>query len=217
VKRVGVLQVISLVGLLLLLAPPLLAQSVPESSLLQLSAEERLASVQSAYGTALSDAQKTRLSNVCSTVQGILKQYVEKSTAASENENSIYSGIITRIGSMQAQFGVSNIENAEFDEVVREYSVRLNNLKTSYELHHALLGDAIAMDCTANPVGFKALIAAAKAAHPDIVTKRTSIKLYTADVVRPAIELIKTDLQKDSSTSQDGNSSSEPASEGDTQ
>lgn len=203
-----------LAGLLLLPAPPLLAQAVPESSLLQLSAEERLVKVQAEYGTTLFDAQKTRLSNVCSTVQGILRQYVDKSKAASENENSIYSGIISRIGSVQSQFSVSNIENAEFDGVVREYSVRLSSLKTSYELHHALLGDAIAMDCAANPVGFKSLIAAAKAAHPDIVTKRTSIKLYTADVVRPAIEQLKSDIQNDSSTSQDGSSSSEPASEG---
>lgn len=179
-----------MVGLLLLPAPPLMAQAAPDSGLTDMSAEARLAQVTTDYAQTLSTAESTRLSNLCKTVQSILQQYISRTTDAASTENTIHAGVITRLGSLQSQFSVSNIDNPEFMQVVDNYAQKVTDLKKAYDLHLLLVGDAVAMDCASNPAGFRALIVAARAAQPDIAVNRAAAKAYLVDTVRPTIEQI---------------------------
>lgn len=176
-----------MVGLLLLPAPPLFAQSGPDIDILQRTPEERLAQIQADYGVTISTEQQTKVKNLCKTVQSILQKYFADSKSVAQSEQSIHGEILARMGSMSALFSISSIDYPEFEQITTDYSNRLDKLKSAAEVHNVLLQDAIGMDCVANPAGFKALIAAIRASRPDVEAYRVALRAFVDETAIPAI------------------------------
>lgn len=176
---------------MLMPAPPVFAQATPDAGLLKLTAEARLAKIQTDYGVVLSEAQQTRISNLCKTVQSILHKYMTGSVEAATAEQNVHGQVIARMGSLQSLFQVSQIDYASFSQIIIEYSIQLDSFKNAAELHNTLLADTISMDCAANPDGFRAMISATRASRPEVVASRATVRAFLSDTATPAIEQIK--------------------------
>jgi hypothetical protein len=148
------------------------------------SMDERIAKSKNTLKLQLNAAQSQKISQNCVAAQGLIKNilstYKITSTKRQETYSALSTQLTTDIRMLQTQGeNISSLKTAQeqFDAAITKYTTDSASYKTA-------LDDTVAMDCSKDPVGFKALLTSARQLKPVMASDAGQIKIARDELVQ---------------------------------
>lgn len=186
-RRVGA-GLILVVALVYSLTGTTVAHGLSEEALLKISFERRLTVVQASYGAVLDESEAQAVASICNQIQAKLLTYASAIKSAGDAEANAHAAVISRMGGLQALFGVSKIDDAAYKQTVIDYSTELDGFKRAHELHTTFLADVASLDCVASPEAFQAYVTGIRSTRLVLDEHRSTVGGFIEQRALPAMQ-----------------------------
>lgn len=175
----------------------------------------RLQERKSKLKTTVTSTEKLRIQSRCKNSQGKLSSLDGRIKGIQTSREAAYSKITTKLTDLQTKLKAKGVDTAQLDTQIAELNKKIDQYKTDLATYKQAVTDLSAMDCSADPTAFKASLETARAALLTVRQDAVAIKSYVTQTIRPTLQQIKAQLEKDDST--DSTSTKTPSTTGGTQ
>lgn len=156
--------------------------------------EERVNTRKNARSLRLSAAQQARLRSRCQAAQGLLTAYEARVKTLERNRVNAYDKIHDHLTSLLERLN-GQVDTAELTAAIENLEAQVTAFQQHLNDYHQVITDLAAMDCTADPTGFRASLDTAKEQRSDLLSESAVIRTYIQDTLRPILQDIKAELQ----------------------
>lgn len=171
------------------------ANTKPGSSLAQ-----RVAQRKKERNIKLDEAAKTRLESQCVYAQGVLRTMTDGYSKSAANRHNIYRGIDAKLWIIIGSLKLINKDTFALEQQRAEYLKRVEAFENQSDQFQQVINDMLAMNCKADPVGFKSLLETAKLYNAQVRSSFIGIKSYLIDHVQQTVNQMADDLKLKTST-----------------
>lgn len=166
------------------------ANTAPGSTL-----DQRVAQRKKERQIKLDDINKTRLQAQCVYAQGALRTLTDSYSKASDNRDKVYRGIDAKLWIIIGSLKLINKDTFKLEQQRQDYLKRVLAFENQSTQFQQTINDMLAMNCKADPNGFKALLETARLYNAQIRSSFISIRSYLIDQVQQTISQQADDLK----------------------
>ncbi len=148
----------------------------------------------------LSPNDKIRLQQNCQTGQTNLRTIEDSTTTMLSNRQQVYNHIDGKLWYVIGQLKIANVDTFKLEKVHNFYLRYVNDFETTGQNYKQTLNDMILIDCQKDPLGFKSLLATARAYYAQLQTKSQTINNYVSNKVQQTINNFANNLQTPTSS-----------------
>lgn len=171
------------------------ANTPPGSSL-----QQRITQRKAERQLKLDDLTKSRLESQCVYAQGKLRTLTDSYSTSSNNRDGVYRSIDAKLWIIIGSLKLINKDTFKLEQQRQEYLKRVQAFENQSTQFQQAINDILAMNCKADPVGFKALLETARLYNAQIRSSFIGIKSYLIDQVQQTINQQADDLKIKTST-----------------
>jgi hypothetical protein len=161
-----------------------------EKQELQKRAQERV----NALKVKLNAAEQTRIKAKCKAAQGMLSSYSAKANTVYDKRTEVYGGVIARLSQIGTRLKNQGVDNTKIQAHIDELKAKNATFATDFAAYKQAVADVAAIDCAADPNGFKASLQAARTAQEKLRTDSKDVRTYIDQSVKPTLKEIKNSL-----------------------
>ncbi len=159
--------------------------------------QERLDKYKQKLSVKLSKVEERRIAGACRGAQKVVDRMQLQLTKVSTNRKAKYSKVAERLQELVAKLKKASVDTTKLEASI----VGVNKIATSVvdgiANYQVTLSDLSAMDCQADPSGFKAALDTARQQRSDLVVLSQSIRSYVKGTIKPILADIRAGLVKD--------------------
>ncbi len=148
----------------------------------------------------LDDAAKTRLESQCVSAQGVLRTKTDGYSSSSDNRDKVYRSIDAKLWIVIGNLKLIGKDTFSLEQQRLEYLKRVQAFENQSTQFQQVINDMLAMNCQADPVGFKALLETGRIYNSQIRSSFIAIKSYLIDHVQQTVNQMADDLKLKTST-----------------
>lgn len=148
----------------------------------------------------LDNPELAAIAQRCKPAQPLLKKLGDKVRANVPQRQRAYEEVDRRLVSLIEKLEVSGIDTATLKQQQGELNGKITAYKADAAKYHETLDDLTAMDCTADPVAFKASLDDARRLREDLSRQIADIRTYVMDTIKPALVEIRKSLAAGNTT-----------------
>lgn len=163
------------------------AQSTDGADSLQSRVQKREARLKEVLTT----AQQTRLKARCKGAQLRIAAAEKVAVQHHENQDRKISVILSKLKTFEQKQKDSGGDTTELDNAITKVAQLQNSVDEAYNDYISALEDAAAIDCEADPAGFKASLVDAREQFKTLISKRQEIRKSLKDDLLPALKSYK--------------------------
>lgn len=130
----------------------------------------------------------------CSVAQASLKNLQTRIGAAQTTRETAYKNISDVLTKMETRLSNQAFEVTNLKTIIDTYNVKVTEYKTNFGIYKQAVDDAVAVDCAANPYGFRGALETARLYHDKLVPNITDIREYTTNTAKTSLDQIKEQL-----------------------
>lgn len=145
--------------------------------------------------TRLTTAQQKRVQSRCKNAQTLLKVTIEKTTKVQSNRDKIHADLLDKLTRLEAKLAASSVDTTEFKTQIASLKTQIDTFKTDSATYLQAAQDTAALDCQADPVGFKASLETSRAALKKLQADAVAIRTTFAQEIKPRLAAAKTELE----------------------
>lgn len=178
-----------LTGLILLFFSTSLATAQTDTAGLQ----DRLTARKAQLKTRLTGAQTTRLKERCKAAQLIIANVNTRLKTVQSNRVNAYDKIIDHLNSLVSRVG-NQADTTKLQADITGLKEKTASFGSNLTAYKVIIDDLQAMDCGADPSGFKASLEAAKSLQTQLKTDAAAIRAYLNEIIKPTIAALRVQL-----------------------
>lgn len=163
------------------------AQSTDGTDNLQSRVQKREARLKEVLTT----AQQTRLKARCKGAQLRIAAAKKVAVQHHENQDRKISAILSKLKTFEQKQKDSGGDTTELDTAITKVAQLQSSVDEAYDNYISALEDAAAIDCQADPTGFKASLIDAREQFKVLISKRQEIRKSLKDDLLPALKSYK--------------------------
>lgn len=171
-------------------------QATNANTTTQSAMKDRIEKRKAELKTKLTTAQQNRLQNRCKNAQGKLQSVTQKTTAAQQNREKIYTKLLDRIAELQPKLVAAGVDTTQIEASVTELKTAIESFKTSSAAYEQAVKDTAELDCQADPVAFQASLTSSRTALQNVRSDAAGIRTITNQKVKPALVAAKAKLSE---------------------
>lgn len=171
------------------------ANTAPGSTL-----EQRIAQRKKERKIKLDEINKTRLQNQCVYAQANLRTLTDSYSKTADNRDKVYRGIDAKLWIIIGSLKLINKDTFKLEQQRQEYLKRVLAFENQSNQFQQTINDMLAMNCKADPTGFKALLETARLYNAQIRSSFIGIRSYLIDQVQQTVSQQADDLKLKTST-----------------
>ena len=156
---------------------------------------ERLAKHKTELKTKLSTAEKVRLQAKCKAAQGLVSSLSGRIKGIETSRGQVYKNIVDRLTSLSEKLKNKGVDTTELNADIATLQGKIDTFNTDLATYKQDVSDLAAMDCKADPDGFKAALEAARAAKQKVHDDGLAIRSYVNDTIKPLLKNIRAELE----------------------
>lgn len=194
-----------MVGALLVSALPVRAQSITpktttdpgttEAANQEKLRADRVAKRKADFKTKLTNTQQKRVQTRCKNAQTLLNVNIGKAIKIQTNRDKIHTNLLEKLTKLEAKLESSDVDTTKLKTQIADLKTKINTFKTDTATYIQAAQDAAAVDCQADPVGFKASLEASRAAIKTLQADAVAIRTTFAQEIKPRLAAAKTALE----------------------
>lgn len=176
------------------------ARPVPKSPPPSSTIEQRIAQRKAEQNVVLAPAEEKRLVNICANAQSKLRPVQQTSTAAADKRIKVNQQIDGKIWTAIGKLKLAQKDTFELEQKRSGLAAKILNTQKLTAEYGQALDDAMAINCKADLVGFKALIETARSYREQLRLGLTDMRNYINNDIKNSLDAYATDLQTKTST-----------------
>ncbi len=143
---------------------------------------QRIAERKAALKTTLDAAAQTRIKAKCAAAQKLVTASKTRSDKAIQNRQKAYESISARMANLLTVLEKNNVDTTTIKDLQAQVKTAVEKLKTDVNTYNQTLTDLSAMDCTADPTGFKALLDTARTQRQQVAKDAAALRTLTGKI-----------------------------------
>ncbi len=156
---------------------------------------ERVEKRKAEVKTALTTVQQKRVQTRCKGAQTLLAINAEKAAKIQTNRDKIHTDILDKLTKLEVKLATGGVDTTTFKEQIASLKTKVETFKTDSAAYLQTVQDTAALDCQADPVGFKASLEASRAALKKLQTDAVAIRTTLAQEIKPRLAAAKAQLE----------------------
>ena len=175
------------------------SETKPDNSTL----EQRIQKHKDELKAKLTTLQEDRIKLKCKASQGVVKIVGDRVNSGYPVRANAYKELQNKLTDIIAKLKAANIDSATLEQEQATLTTMAQTVKDDVTAYKQELSDLNAMDCTADPTGFKAALETARATHDKLIKDTADLKTYVHDTIKPTLQQIRDQLKtKEDSSNQ---------------
>lgn len=176
------------------------AQTAPANTAAGSSIEQRVNQRKQERQVKLDETNSKRLESVCVNTQTKVRILRDEYVKVADKRSEIYRKVDARLWVLIGSLKYINKDTFKLEQQRSELLKQVNAYENSVTQFRQTLEDTAAVNCKADPAGFKALIETARLYNSQIRTQANSIRQYVTDQIKPTVTAHANDLKPKTST-----------------
>lgn len=152
---------------------------------------ERIEKRKTELKTKLERTQETRLKARCKAAQTLLAKAQTRSEELETRRLGSYKTLQDRVAALIDKLRANGQNVTDLEAAQSTLNIKVVSLTQAYDSYQLALSDAVAVDCTTDPTGFKATLETARQFHDNIGKAYVDLRTTIKDVLKPAIVAVK--------------------------
>lgn len=145
-------------------------------------------------------AVETTLKVRCGVAQAKLKELQARVSNAKTTRDKSYKEISSNLSDLQTKLNAQAFETTDLKSVNDTYNAKVTDFSNNLNAYKQAIDDAVAVDCVANPYGFRGALETARLYHDKLTPAITDIRSYVTNTVKSSLDQIKAKLAKGDTT-----------------
>lgn len=188
---VAVFAAVLFVASPLMLVLPVSAQSsLPTTTL-----EQRVQNYKNTMGAAINTAEQKRLTLRCGVAQAAVKNLQPNVAKVQTARSTAYNSIVDKLDELEKKLGNQAYETSKLQGMIDTLDEKITAYKLHIDTYKQAVDDLTAINCTSDPVAFKAALVAARTAHDNLPADISDIRAYIINTIKPQLLQIQQDLK----------------------
>jgi hypothetical protein len=155
---------------------------------------ERVAKRKAELKTKLTTLQQKRVQSRCKNAQTLLKVTIEKTAKVQTNRDKIHTDLLEKLTNLEAKLSASGVDTTEFKTQIADLKTKIETFQTDSAALLQAAQDTAALDCQADPAGFKASLEASRTALKKLQADAVAIRTTFAQEIKPRLAAAKAEL-----------------------
>lgn len=199
-SKIYILILAFFASLLFFSAANLNAQTPPADTAPGSTLEQRVAQRKQERAITLDERTTERIQNRCVNAQNKIRSIRDTYTASSDNRNNVYKDVDAKLWVVIGSLKLVDKDTFKLEQQRLELAGKIKSFDNSTTQLRQTLDDMTAINCKADPVGFKALLETARLYNGQVRTSFTNIRSYIIDEIKPTLSAQANDLKVKAST-----------------
>ncbi len=162
--------------------------------------EERQQARKEKFSIKLEAKEENSLKGKCRSVQVRLANIQRQIGTLQTVRFRVYSNIQTHLEKLVEKLDARGADTTTLKANIEELHTMVDAFNTDVEEVKVAIDDMIAMDCEADPTGFKAALEEARASHVALKKQSTQIRTYIHETIKQTIKTIRESLEQTTET-----------------
>ncbi len=156
--------------------------------------QTRIDEIKARTAERVTDAEATRIQGVCSAAQTVVERLQTNLDTVIANRRTGYNSITEKLQAIMTRLASTDVDTTQLSTAITDAETQITALISSVQSYQTTLSDLAAMDCQADPTGFRAVLAEARTQRASIVTESQALKTFITENVRTTLQQIKDQL-----------------------
>lgn len=149
----------------------------------QKTVQDRIAERKAALKTKLDAVAQARIKTKCVAAQKLVTASKTRSDKAIELRQKAYQAVSERMSTLMTALENNNVDTTTLKDLQAQVKTATEALKKSVDAYNQTLADLSAMDCSADPEGFRATLDSAKTQRQQIAKDAASLKTLKGKII----------------------------------
>lgn len=167
----------------------------PDTATQEKQRAERITKHKAEVKTKLTTAQQKRVQSRCKNAQTQLKVVTEKAIKTQANRDKIHTNILTKLTNLEVKLATSGADTTDFKAQIADLQTKIDTFKSDSATYIQAAQDTAALDCQADPVGFKASLDASRASLKKLQVDAVAIRTTLAQEIKQRLATAKAKLE----------------------
>ena len=146
--------------------------------------------------TKLTNLQQTRIKQRCKPAQGLITGATAKLNLVEKNRSEKYTALLQKLNEAETKLAKEGVNTTDLKTQIAVLQTKVDTFKTDLTAYKQSITDTKEIDCTTDPVGFKASLESSRALLAKLKVDATEIRTHLTTKVKPAIVAAKSQLPK---------------------
>jgi hypothetical protein len=182
-------------GLVFASSAPVLAHDETSTETNQATISERVAKRKAENRTVLTTVQQKRLQSRCKNAQTLLKVTIEKANKVHTNRDKIHTDLLGKLANLETKLAAAGVNTTELKAQIADLTTKIETFQADSTAYIEAAQDTAALDCQADPAGFKASLEASRASLKKLQADAVAIRTTLAQQIKPGLAASKTELE----------------------
>ena len=153
--------------------------------------EHRLQERKEATKTRIDAAERLVIQARCKASQAHLRRLNSRIVGIRVSRKAVYDNVTKRLADLGTKLRAKGIDTAEYDKQVGELQIKIDSFYAALEQYEEAVNDLAAMDCAADPEGYRATLESAKILRTDVIQTAQAVHSYLHDTIKPTLQNIR--------------------------
>lgn len=194
------LLIIAVFACLLIFSASVRAETPPADAPAGSTLEQRVAQRKQERSVALDQKTIDRLQSKCTDTQGKIRSIRDSYTTSSNKRNGVYKDVDAKLWIVIGSLKLIDKDTFNLEQQRLELLKQIKTFDNASAQLRQTLDDITAINCKADPAGFKSLVETAKIYNSQVRNSFVSIKTYIVDQIKPTLSALANELKVKAST-----------------
>lgn len=156
--------------------------------------EQRVNKRKNALQIQLSEAERLHIQAHCQTTQAHLGRLHRRIVGVTVIQEQRYDGLLSKLAELVPGLQAAGIDTAAFEQQINELQTKMSAFYTALDEFEVAVHDLAAMDCAADPDGYKASLEEARTLRAKVLEASHAVRTHLQSVIKPALQTIRQQL-----------------------
>lgn len=157
--------------------------------------KKRLEERKARLKTKLTILEQNRLQNRCQNSQGKFSSLNGRIKGIETSRTQVYGALIDRLTALESRLETHGADTTKLQADIDALKAKIETFNTDLAAYKQTVADLAAMDCKADPAGFKASLETARAALQKVKQDAADIRTYVNETVKVTLKDIRSQLE----------------------
>jgi len=162
--------------------------------------QERIQKRKDALKLRLTTAQQNRLKDRCKNAQGKIQSEQSKVNGIETSRAKVHANVLSHLTKLETKLAAQGLNTTELKVQITVLQTKIATFNTDLVEYKAAVSDLAAMDCVADPVGFKSSLEATRTARKKLREDAVAVHTYIKETIKPTLATLRAQLEKPATT-----------------
>lgn len=167
--------------------------------------QQRVAQRKNELKTKLDAVTQARITARCKAAQTVLKNMQQRGQTGLSQRVGKYDTVSNKLSNLVEKLEGTQTDSTALKQVQAKFSAAVTTFKKDLAAYNQSLDDALAMDCAADPAGFKATLDSLRAQRAQLAKDAAAIKKLQPELVKALASVRKALVDKNQSAGEGAN------------